>query len=195
MPDFDQESYVAAEFAAHADIVDATHEAVAEPLGRLVELAADSIGQGGKILFFGNGGSAGDAQHLATELSVRYLQNRPPIAALALSTDSSALTAIGNDLGFEQLFARQVRALGRRGDVAVGITTSGKSPNVTLGLEAARNMGIVPAALTGKGGGDLVGIADPILIVPSDDTPRIQEMHITIGQIFCGALERRLGLV
>ena len=195
MPEFDQERYVAAEFAAHAAIVEATHAAVAEPLGRLIELASDSIGQGGKILFFGNGGSAGDAQHLATELSVRYLQNRPPIAALALSTDSSALTAIGNDLGFEQLFARQVRALGRRGDVAIGITTSGKSPNVTLGLEAARNMGIVPAALTGKGGGDLVGIADPILIVPSDDTPRIQEMHITIGQIFCGALERRLGLV
>lgn len=195
MPDFDHQSYVAAEFAAHAAIVEATRDAVAEPLHRLVELAAEAVGQGGKILFFGNGGSAGDAQHLATELSVRYLQNRPPIAALALSTDSSALTAIGNDLGFDQLFARQVRALGRRGDVVVGITTSGKSPNVTLGLEAARNMGLVPAAFTGKGGGELVGIADPILIVPSDDTPRIQEMHITIGQIFCGALERRLGLV
>lgn len=195
MQDFDHDSYVRAEFAAHTAIVEATREAVAEPLRRLVELAAETIEQGGKILFFGNGGSAGDAQHLATELSVRYLQNRPPIAGLALSTDSSALTAIGNDLGFEQLFARQVRALGRRGDLAIGITTSGKSPNVTLGLEAARNIGIVPAALTGKGGGDLVGIADPILIVPSDDTPRIQEMHITIGQIFCGALERRLGLV
>jgi len=195
LQDFDHDSYVRAEFAAHTAIVEATREAVAEPLRRLVELAAETIEQGGKILFFGNGGSAGDAQHLATELSVRYLQNRPPIAGLALSTDSSALTAIGNDLGFEQLFARQVRALGRRGDLAIGITTSGKSPNVTLGLEAARNIGIVPAALTGKGGGDLVGIADPILIVPSDDTPRIQEMHITIGQIFCGALERRLGLV
>jgi D-sedoheptulose 7-phosphate isomerase len=126
---------------------------------------------------------------------VRYVADRAPIAAVALTTDSSALTAIGNDFGFDQLFARQVRALGRAGDVAVGISTSGKSRNVILGLEAARELGMVPAALAGRDGGDLPGLADPLLVVPSHTTARIQEMHITLGQMLCGALERRLGLV
>ena len=193
MPELD--GFIDAEFAAHAALVTATRDALAAPLLRLVTLAAETVERGGKLLFFGNGGSAGDAQHLATELTVRYQQNRSPIPAIALTTDSSALTAIGNDLGFDQLFVRQIRALGRRGDMAIGITTSGKSANVTLGLEAARNVGMLSAALCGKGGGDLHGIADPLLIVPSDDTGRIQEMHITLGQIFCAALERRLGLV
>ena len=125
---------------------------------------------------------------------MRFGQNRPPIAALALTTDTSALTAIGNDLGFEQLFARQIEALGRPGDLAMAISTSGRSRNVVLGLEVARAGGMVPAALAGKDGGDLVGLADPLLIVPSHDTARIQEMHITLGQLFCGALERSLGL-
>ncbi len=150
---------------------------------------------GNKIVLFGNGGSAADAQHLATELAVRYERDRAPIAALALTTDTSALTAIGNDFGFERVFARQVEALGRPGDVAVGISTSGRSANVTQGLEAARDGGLVPVALTGRDGGALVGLADPILIVPSDVTARIQEMHITLGQMYCGALERGLGLV
>ena len=195
MPEFDQESYVAAEFAAHAAIVETTRLAIAEPLGRLVELAAESIGQGGKSLFFGNGGSAGDAQHLATELAVRYVRDRAPIPAVALTTDTSALTAIGNDMGFEQLFARQVAALGGPGDLAIGITTSGRSPNVTRALETARDLGLVAAALSGRDGGELVGLADPLLIVPSETTARIQEMHITLGQMLCGALERGLGLV
>jgi D-sedoheptulose 7-phosphate isomerase len=125
---------------------------------------------------------------------VRYKANRKAIAAVALTTDSSALTAIGNDLGFDELFARQVEALGRRGDVAIGITTSGKSANVTKALKQAKAMGIVPAALSGKGGGDLVGLASPLLIVPSDTTARIQEMHITLGQMLCGAIEIELGL-
>lgn len=193
VPELD--GFIDAEFAAHAALVTATRDALAAPLLRLVSLAAETVERGGKIFFFGNGGSASDAQHLATELTVRYQQNRLPIPAIALTTDSSALTAIGNDLGFDQLFVRQIRALGRRGDMAIGITTSGKSANVTLGLEAARNVGMLSAALCGKGGGDLKGIADPLLIVPSDDTGRIQEMHITLGQIFCAALERRLGLV
>jgi D-sedoheptulose 7-phosphate isomerase len=183
------------ELAEHDAVLRATNAACAAPFQRLVEAAAASVRAGGKLLFFGNGGSAGDAQHLATELAVRYVRNRAPIAAVALTTDSSALTAIGNDLGFEQVFARQVEALGRKGDLAIGITTSGKSRNVTLALQAARRLGLGAAALSGRDGGDLVGLADPLLIVPSETTARIQEMHIMLGQILCGALERELGLV
>ena len=189
------EALFEAEMAEHAAVAAATRAALAAPFARLVALALDSIRGGGKILFFGNGGSAADAQHLATELTVRYVKNRDPIAAIALTTDSSALTAIGNDLGFDQLFARQIRALGRPGDLAIGISTSGRSPNVTIGLEAAKNVGLVAAALSGRDGGDLVKIADPLLIVPSQTTARIQEMHIALGQMLCGALEHGLGLV
>lgn len=195
MTRLDLNAFFEAEMAEHAAVAAASGAALAEPFKRLVEAGIESIRGGGKILFFGNGGSAADAQHLATELTVRYLGNRPPIAAIALTTDSSALTAIGNDLGFDQLFARQIRALGRPGDLAIGISTSGKSPNVTIGLEAAKNVGMVAAALCGRAGGDLTKIADPLLIVPSDTTARIQEMHITLGQMFCGALEQGLGLV
>ena len=182
------------EFAEHAAVTAATAAALAEPFGRLVGHGLRAIQGGGKILFFGNGGSAADAQHLATELTVRYIRDRAPIAALALTTDTSALTAIGNDLGYDQVFARQIQALARPGDLALAITTSGKSRNVVLALQAARDMGLVPAALAGKGGGDLLGLADPLLVVPSETTARIQEMHITLGQMFCGALERSLGL-
>jgi len=192
---FDLESYFAAEFDEHEAVARATREALAEPFRRLVGVCAKALGGEGKVVFFGNGGSAADAQHLATEFTVRYRRDRAPMAALALTTDSSALTAIGNDLGFDQLFARQVRALGRPGDVAIGITTSGHSPNVILGLEAARDMGLVAAAFGGGDGGDLAGLADPLLIVPSATTARIQEMHIALGQMLCGALELELGLV
>jgi D-sedoheptulose 7-phosphate isomerase len=145
-------------------------------------------------MFFGNGGSAADAQHLATELTVRYKISRTPIAAIALTTDSSALTAAGNDLGFDRIFARQIEALGRPGDVAVAISTSGKSPNVIAALKQARAMGIVTVAFGGKGG-DMAGLADHLLAVPSDTVARIQEMHITLGQMLCNALEIELGLV
>jgi D-sedoheptulose 7-phosphate isomerase len=184
-----------AELAEHGAVLKATEAACEEPFRRLVAAAVASVRDGGKLLFFGNGGSAGDAQHLATELAVRYVENRAPIAAVALTTDSSALTAIGNDLGFDQVFARQVEALGRRGDVAIGITTSGKSRNVVLALETAKRQGLVAAALAGRDGGDLVGLADPLVIVPSHTTARIQEMHIMLGQMLCAALERELGLV
>ena len=191
----DLDAYFNAGFDEHAAVAAATRRALATPFARLVELAADSLGAGGKILFFGNGGSAADAQHLAAELAVRMDRDRPAIAALALTTDSSILTAIGNDLGFDTVFARQIEALGRPGDMALALTTSGTSRNVVLGLETARRLDLVPAAFAGKGGGDLVGLADPVLVVPSDNTPRVQEMHITLGQLFCGALEQRLGLV
>jgi D-sedoheptulose 7-phosphate isomerase len=183
------------EWAEHIKVAEAARSALAEPFARLLRLSVEAIRGGNKLLFFGNGGSAADAQHLATELIVRYKRDRAPIAAIALTTDTSALTAIGNDLGFDQLFARQVRALGRKGDVAIGISTSGRSANVLKALEAAREMGIVPAALSGGDGGVLPGLADPLLIVPSKTTARIQEMHITIGQMLCSALELELGLV
>lgn len=192
---FDAASYVTTEFAEHAAVQQATPDAVGPGLLRLIEICAASVAAGGKILFFGNGGSAGDAQHLATELAVRYQRDRAPIAAVALTTDSSALTAIGNDMGFDQLFARQVQAIGRPGDVAIGITTSGRSANVANGLRAAREGKLHAAAFSGGTGGMLPGLADPLILVPSTTTARIQEMHITIGQILCGALERRLGLV
>jgi D-sedoheptulose 7-phosphate isomerase len=191
----DLHAFYAQEFAEHDAVAKATLAACEAPFRRLVEAAVTAVRGGGKLLFFGNGGSAGDAQHLATELTVRYVANRPPIAAVALTTDSSALTAIGNDLGFDQLFARQLRAIGRKGDLAVGISTSGKSRNVILALEAAGELGIVAAALAGHDGGALRGLADPLLIVPSRTTARIQEMHILLGQMLCGALERELGLV
>ena len=134
------------------------------------------------------------ATHLATELTIRYKADRAAIAALALTTDTSALTAAGNDIGFERIFSRQIEALGRPGDVVIGISTSGKSPNVIAALKQAKTMRIVTAALTGKDGGDLPGLADHVLVVPSHTTARIQEMHITLGQMLCGAIEIELGL-
>ncbi len=186
--------FLTAAFDAHATVARATRTAVAEPFERLLAACVNSLRAGGKILFFGNGGSAADAQHLATELAVRYKKDRAAIAALALTTDTSALTAIGNDLGFEQLFARQVEAQGRAGDVAIGISTSGRSANVVNGLNMAKANGLTAAALGGGDGGDLVGLADPLLIIPSTTTARIQEMHIAVGQMLCGAIEVELGL-
>jgi D-sedoheptulose 7-phosphate isomerase len=194
MADFDLDRFWAVEFDEHTAVAAATAAALKLPFGRLVDACVGSLRAGGKLLFFGNGGSAADAQHLATELTVRYVGDRPAIAAIALTTDSSALTAIGNDLGFERLFARQIEALGRRGDVAIGITTSGRSPNVLRGLEAAKAGGLVTAAFSGKGGGPVAALADPCLTVPSATTARIQEMHITLGQMLCGAIEHGLGL-
>ena len=181
-------------FTDHLDVAQATRAGLREPFERLLSLSIEAIQGGGKLLFFGNGGSAADAQHQATELSVRYVDDRPPIAAIALATDGSALTAIGNDMGFEALFARQIEALGRPGDVAIGISTSGRSRNVIRGLEQARAQGLVAAAFSGRDGGDLVGLAEPLLIVPATVTARIQEMHITLGHTLCDGLERGLGL-
>jgi D-sedoheptulose 7-phosphate isomerase len=190
----DLKQFFAAEIAEHEAALAGVKAGLERDFARLVQVCASAINKGNKLLFFGNGGSAADAQHLATELSVRYAADRAPIAALALTTDSSALTAIGNDMGFEKIFARQIEALGRKGDVAIGISTSGKSRNVLLGLHEARTHGLIAAGLTGGRGGDMVGLADPLLIVPSAVTARIQEMHIMLGQMLCGALEISLGL-
>ena len=191
---YSRSGYYAAELDEHAEVLRAARQHLAEPFARILDLWVAAIRRGNKILFFGNGGSAGDAQHLATELTVRFKANRPPIAALALTTDTSTLTAIGNDLGFDQLFARQIEAIGRSGDVAVAISTSGKSPNVIEGLKAARRMGMATVAFGGGSGGNMGPLSDAVLIVPSATTARIQEMHITFGQMLCGALERELGL-
>jgi D-sedoheptulose 7-phosphate isomerase len=192
---FDIATFFDAEWDEHAEVLERSRAALALPFRALVLSCKSSLEQGGKLLFFGNGGSAADAQHLATELSVRYKKDRRPIAALALTTDSSTLTAAGNDLGFDEIFSRQIEALGRAGDVALGITTSGQSPNVLRALERAREAGLATAAFTGRKGGRLPGRVDHCLIVPSETTARIQEMHILVGQMLCGALEIELGLV
>jgi D-sedoheptulose 7-phosphate isomerase len=193
--EMDAESFFDRELDEHVAVLATTRAAVREPFLRLLRLCTKSCSSGGKLVFFGNGGSAADAQHLATELTVRYDRDRAPIAALALTTDTSALTAIGNDLGFEWLFARQIEAVCRPGDVCIGISTSGESENVVRGLAAAARRGCAAAAFTGGAGGRVAGLADPVLVVPSRTTARIQEMHITLGQMLCAALERELGLV
>ena len=191
----DLNGFYESELREHVAVAEATAAALGAPFATSVDLCEAAVRDGGKLLFFGNGGSAADAQHLATELTVRYVADRAPIAALALTTDSSTLTAAGNDLGFDQLFARQLEALGRPGDVAVGISTSGRSANVLNALKTARAMGLKTIGLTGGDGGEMAGLCDALLVVPSRVTARIQEMHITLGQMLCGALERRLGLV
>jgi len=187
--------YFAAELDEHRGVMERSKAALSDAFAHLVEACATSLQRGGKLLFFGNGGSAADAQHLATELTVRYKANRPAISAIALTTDGSILSACGNDLGFDQIFARQIEAIGRPNDVAIAITTSGKSPNILVALRQAKAMELVTAALSGRGGGDLPGMVDHLLVVPSDATARIQEVHILLGHMLCGALEIRLGMV
>jgi len=166
---------------------------VAAEQGEAVAAAATKLAgvlrAGGKLLLFGNGGSAADAQHLAAEFVNRFQVERPPLAALALTTDTSILTAVANDYDFVQVFAKQVRALGRPGDLAWGISTSGNSPNVVAGLKAAREMGMATLALCGGEGGPVAAAADLALIAPSRNTPRIQEVQITIGHVLCDLVD------
>lgn len=189
----DSSAFFHAEFDAHETVARATRDALEERFASLVTLCADALNAGNKLVLFGNGGSAADAQHLAAELVVRYKVNRAPLAAIALTTDSSTLTAGANDFGYDSVFERQVAALCKPGDVAIGITTSGNSENVIRALQTARDMGVAPAALSGRDGGRLNGLADPLLVVPSDVTARIQEMHITLGHMLCDALEQICG--
>ena len=191
---FDAAAFFKTEFAEHHEVARKSEAALAGAFAGLVTACVTSLRNGGKIMLFGNGGSAADAQHIATELTIRYDADRAAIAAIALTTDTSALTAAGNDFGFERIFARQIEALGRPGDVAIAISTSGKSPNVIAALKQAKAMTLVTAALGGKNGGDLNGLADHLLIVPSNTTARIQEIHILLGQMLCGAIEIELGL-
>jgi D-sedoheptulose 7-phosphate isomerase len=147
---------------------------------------------GNKLLVIGNGGSAGDAQHIAAEIVGRYKKNRPGYAAIALTTDTSALTAIGNDYGFEQIFARQIEGLGVRGDVLLALSTSGRSANVLAALRKARQQGLVTIGFTGANGGAMGVDCDHLLIAPTDDTPVVQQIHLTIGHAICDEIEQAL---
>jgi D-sedoheptulose 7-phosphate isomerase len=153
------------------------------------QMLADVLKGGGKLLLFGNGGSAADAQHLAAEFVNRFRIERPPLAALALTTDTSIITAVANDYDFREVFAKQVRALGRAGDLAWGLSTSGVSANVVEGLKAARELGLRTLAFSGGDGGPVAAQAEVALVVASQDTPRIQEVHITIGHALCDLVD------
>lgn len=210
MPDLLRE-----EISEHRAVFEATALMLGAPFAAALDLFEAGIRRGGKLMLFGNGGSAADAQHIAAELVIRYSKNRASIAAMALTTDTSAVTACANDFGFESIFERQIGGLGRPHDVAVGLSTSGRSANVIRGLRQARSMGLGTVGLTGavgpagvggvadadvragRGalGGELAQHCDVLIAVPSEVTARIQEMHILIGHMWCKALERRLGLV
>jgi len=165
----------------------------AAALERAVELVASALGSGHKVVLFGNGGSAADAQHLAAEFTNRYLLDRAPLPAIALTTDSSALTSIANDFGYEQVFSKQVEALARRGDVAFAISTSGNAPNVLRAVDACRARGVVTVGISGGKGGALATRVDHLLCVDGTrDTPRIQETHIVIGHTLCELAEIKL---
>jgi D-sedoheptulose 7-phosphate isomerase len=176
----------------HAKVLADTEAMCLDALDRLTEKTLESLARGGKILLFGNGGSAADAQHLAAELTIRFVRNRRALAGLALASDASALTACGNDFGFEHIFSRQIEALGRPGDLAIGFSTSGNSRNVLLGLSKARETGIFAAAFTGASGGALRDAADLLIAVPSAETARIQEMHGLLGHLLCQEIEEKL---
>ena len=162
-----------------------------ESIQTAAQRVADCMAAGYKVLIFGNGGSAADAQHIAAEFVNRFMIERPPMAAVALTTDTSILTSIGNDYHFEDIFSKQVQALGKKGDIAWGISTSGNSPNVLKGLQAAKEMNLYTIGLGGRGG-KMVSLVDLALTVPSDTTARIQETHLTIAHILCELVERML---
>jgi len=164
-------------------------EALRMPVLAAARAIRKSLASGGKVLFFGNGGSAADAQHWAAEFSGRYMRERTGLAAVALTADTSALTAIANDYGFEEVFARQVEALARPGDVAVGISTSGRSPNVLAALRKARQLGCVTVAVLGRDGGPAAALCDVALIYGAVETPRVQEFHAVLGHLLCALAE------
>jgi D-sedoheptulose 7-phosphate isomerase len=176
---------------------DVLHETSQDPAfiataERIVDRLCETLAAGGKVLLAGNGGSAADAQHLAGEFLSRLYYDRPPVAAIALTTDSSVLTAIGNDYGYECVFERQIRGLGRAGDVFIAISTSGRSPNILRAIEAARDKGLTVVGFTGRTGGEMASRCDLCLHAPTDSTPLIQQIHITAGHIVCGLVEERL---
>jgi D-sedoheptulose 7-phosphate isomerase len=158
----------------------------------VIKLISHTFEGGNKLFFFGNGGSAADAQHMAAEFVNRYIMNRPPLPAIALTTDTSILTSVSNDFAFSEVFAKQLRALGKERDVAIGITTTGNSPNIIKAFEVAKEMGMKTVAFTGNDGGAIGKMVDFPLVVPSTSTPRIQEAHILIGHILCEMVEHSL---
>jgi D-sedoheptulose 7-phosphate isomerase len=180
-----------------AESAEAIESAAADPdflyaVGRVADAMTEALRSGKKILLCGNGGSAADAQHIAGELLSRFEKDRAPLAAIALTTDTSVLTAVGNDYGYEQVFERQVNGLGNAGDMLIALSTSGRSPNVLRALDAARARGLVTVGLTGRRGGEMHGRCDILLQAHSDKTPVIQQLHMIVAHLLCGLVERRL---
>lgn len=192
---FDPQAYWKDNTEDHMRVAEQTFDTQYAAVLEWVELATEAVKRGNKVIFFGNGGSAADSQHIAAEMAVKLQKERSPIAGLSLTLDSSALTATANDYGFDQIYQRQIRALGYAGDIAVGISTSGTSENILNGLKKARRMDMPTVGLTGESGGKMAPLCDILIKVPSTNPGRIQEMHITLGHIFVGILEQRLGLV
>lgn len=183
---------IVSQLAAHREVIALIEQKMSSQIEETVALLVDTFKRGGKLMVMGNGGSAADAQHFVAEIVGRFKMERSALPAIALSTDTSILTAIGNDYGFDKVFSRQVEALAMPGDVVVGISTSGNSPNVLQALELARQKGCRTVGLLGKDGGSIKNVCDISLVVPSNDTPRVQEGHITIIHIVCDLLEKTM---
>jgi D-sedoheptulose 7-phosphate isomerase len=182
------EHFVSESIRVKKEFFEANASLVAETATRM----AAGLRDGRKVLLFGNGGSAADAQHIAAEFVGRFLPDRIPLPAISLATDTSALTALGNDYGYNTVFSRQVQALGNPGDIAIGISTSGNSPSVVEALEVARSKNLFTIGFTGQGGGKMLGKADVLFCVPTKMTPRVQETHITLGHVLCELIDREL---
>lgn len=183
------------ELTEQQQVLKDSRDIIADTMPKIISVCINALTSGRKLMFFGNGGSAADAQHIATELTVRYTKNRTALAALSLATDTSAITAIANDLSYGDIFSRQIEALGKPGDVALGISTSGQSANVNIAFKTARARGLICTGWVGKGGGAMVGLCDPLVVIPSDTTARIQEVQIMLGHMLCAGIEREMGLV
>jgi D-sedoheptulose 7-phosphate isomerase len=189
IPNMTVEAFLEREVEEHRVALESFVRELREPFAKTLDIWQSAIRQGRTLLIFGNGGSAGNAQHIAAELAIRYEKDRAAIAAVALTADSLVLTAGANDLGFEAIFSRQIAALGRRGDVAVGLSTSGRSPNVLAGLREARSRGLHTTGFIGGDGGAMRELCDAAIIVPSKVTARIQEMHLLVTHMLCKAIE------
>lgn len=180
--------------ADHGHMISAmtAERSFAADIARAAETIASSLRSGGGVLVFGNGGSAADAQHISGELVGRFAMERKGLRAVALTTDASVMTSLSNDYGYDAIFARQIEALGRPGDIALAISTSGNSPNILRGIETAKKNGMTVIGLSGRGGGLMRDICDILIVIPSDDTPRIQEGHTLVYHILCGLVEAEL---
>ncbi len=177
------------ELQAHKDTLEKVMDVMIPAIGKASQLVVETLKRGNKVLLCGNGGSAADAQHIAAELTGRYKTDRKGLAGIALTTDTSALTAMGNDFGYDRVFERQVEALAVKGDLLIGISTSGNSVNIINAFNCAKAIGCSVMGMSGQGGGLMTTACDLNLMVPSDDTPRIQEMHILMGHIICQAVD------
>lgn len=181
-------------FVDSAEIKKKFAEKYEKKIDEVADFIVGAFKRGNKVLLFGNGGSAADSQHIAAEFVNRFKIERPPLPAIALTTDTSILTSIGNDYDFSEIFSKQIKALGVKGDIAVAISTSGRSPNITKALEVARKLGITTVLLTGGDGGPALEKADHAFVVPSKNTPRIQEVHIALGHVLCELVDNKLFL-